>query len=213
MAVFIRVHVKRRRRVTVRVWRRSMKVAFQLVARLWLAKMLPRRFAPPGYSAPWIKRRTTKYLRRKQKLIEIGAEGIEAVSRFQNNVLTGAMRDWLLNTWQIKSYPTRATVTWSKALKPDYVRLNPLKGPDMFREVTRISQAEARELRILVIKTALSLQDKETAAAEAKAAMKARQRAIRKVLRKQANRRLAQHRRAVRKSIADQIRAHLRNAA
>jgi hypothetical protein len=209
LAVFIRINVKRSRRITVRVWRKAMKAAFQLVAVTWLNTMLPRRFAPPGYSAPWIKRRTQKYLRRKQGLIEAGAEGIEAVNRYQHNVLTGGMRDWMLSTAQIRSYPTRATVTFSKGLKPIYVRANPLKGPDMFREVTRLSQAEQVQLRQLVRKTAFEHMERETAATNAKKAAAARRRAVRKI----ANRKLARHRRDVRKSIADQIRAHLRNAA
>lgn len=140
MAVLIKIQFEKRREITVRKWREATKKAFMLAAVLWYRHMLPDRFRP-GFHAPWIRPRSKAWLKRKRRLIQAGV----GLAGYQDtpNIFTGFFRDCLLQSADIRAYPTRASVRFKG---PGYVIQNPVRLPDKFLEVTKIFPSERQTL-------------------------------------------------------------------
>lgn len=126
--------------LSARAHREVSKEAFRALGQEWQQIMLPKRFTENAPNYPR-KRRTAKYLKRKQRLYEQGK------ARFPNvdNVLTGQMADILTLPGVVRAFPTRASV---QKIGPRYIGMRPFKSsqPDKWAELTWLAATEKKEL-------------------------------------------------------------------
>lgn len=126
--------------LSMRAHREISREAFTGMGTEWHQHMLPLRFTANSPHYPR-KKRTRRYLARKQKLYEAGK--IEAPNI--DNLLTGASRDAFKLPAIARAYPTRVTV---QVEAPKYFGMRPYKStqPDKWAEITWISGAEQQKL-------------------------------------------------------------------
>lgn len=126
--------------LSARAHKECARQAFGLVAETWQKQILPTRFTTNSPSYPH-KRRTDRYLARKEKLFERG----KAKFRDVTNVLTGNMAEILTRPGIVRAFPTRASVS---KVGTRYIDMRPYKArqPDKWAELCFLTPAERERL-------------------------------------------------------------------
>lgn len=125
--------------------REAMKGILEEIGQLWHTTMLPKHFTPSARQEYRYARRNADYLVRKQDLDPAEMRPFALSQRSVDLVLTGKLYEMATGGGQIKGTSKSVRVGMEV---PWYVRKGGMgrAGPDMHRELTMVSNAEAREM-------------------------------------------------------------------
>lgn len=161
----VAIDIKKPAHIPVRKFREIMKRNTARIAKAWHQHMMPSHFRQPsagggkyGY-AP----RTAKYVAQKQRAAKREGKadrkfrhGSKAVIEGGRNAIvsSGQTRRMAMLPPEIKGFPTKARL---KMRIPSYASMKPRagKGPNLGKEITRVTPAEARILRKQLAKSVL----------------------------------------------------------
>lgn len=152
----ITVTVTRPPEVSIRHWRDAMKDAWTKLGEKWHREMLPLHFREDSKRKYRHQPRSTRYI--AEKRAAAGGTGwwfrfAQRIGRTiqgggnTDNVLTGRMRDALLQSPRLIAFPTRLTI---RMIGPRYMTFVPNPNgmqPHKGAEITRLTQAEEAQLR------------------------------------------------------------------
>lgn len=127
--------------VTVRAWPKMKAAAHHKAAAYWRQHFFPKHFQSSARTRYGYQARGRGYLIKKQRM---AAKGL-IPSPPTDEVFTGAMKQSLLASATIRSYPTRAAVTMTG---PRYALMRPYKSgqPNKGDELTRVTPDELTKL-------------------------------------------------------------------
>jgi hypothetical protein len=150
--IVIRVKMTEQRPIGVvrDAWRAITRRAYREVGLYWVDTYLAGHFKPGATEKYRYKIRSKAYRERKERLARLGrpfARGGRPViaGAQQPNVLTGHMREQLMQNIIVRGFPTRATVVM---LGPQYLNTRYYKKaqPDKPKEITTVTREEAKDL-------------------------------------------------------------------